>query len=111
MTTDKQREATADEAAWRSHREKFDTRISHYEFHAIWQAALASPEVQKLVELCEELLSVETSNTLGNLWEKTHLIEASSGDPVYSAELTRAQLIEYRNRLKALQPFTQKKEG
>ena len=57
-------------------------------------------ELAKLDELLEELLSVESENTIGGMWHKTNYERADNGDPLYRAEIERSQLIAFRKQAK-----------
>lgn len=63
----------------------------------------ANEQMKPLVELCEELLSIETADTIGGTWEATHLeYGAGSGDTVYQANKPKSELIEYKKRLRQI---------
>lgn len=66
---------------------------------------LLQAKADKLADICEELLSIETDNDIGATWEKTNLESYETGDPLYRAEKTRGELVVYKNQLKALTKY------
>ena len=52
--------------------------------------------IERVMEFLQEIVSVESDNSIGGIWERTHLQRADNGDLLYRAEADKKQLLAYR---------------